>query len=137
MDVSKKVDEPAAAQIPDDFPKPRLGGAVGGAQPKVLLTRSVDGRYHAPGCSPEELFVRWDACEDLARQFVPKCLESKTGKRAHMSELEILDQYLTRLIATHWRTAAESKWVIRRAATLLGWPVPPSARLSDEDNGPL
>lgn len=88
------------------------------------------GRFYVPGCTPPELFQRWDVCEDLANQLSAKSVESKAGKRSHMSELEILDQYLPRLIATKWTSGEEARWIIRRAAAMLGWPVPPAAEES-------
>jgi len=52
--------------VPDDFPKEPSPGLVPGAQPK-LLVRETDGRYHT--ClTDEELWTRYDACEDLAAQ---------------------------------------------------------------------
>lgn len=113
-------------QVPSEFPRPVHHGAIGGAQAKVLMT-SYKGRFYPPGCTPPELFRRWDASEDLARQLAEKSLESKAGKRADMSEVGILDQYLSRLIATNWRSEPEARWVIRRAAAILGWPVPDAA----------
>lgn len=83
------------AQVPEDFPRPLIG-AVPGAQPKFLAT-IYQGRFYLPGCTPPELFNRWDICEDLAQNFASKSLESKAGKRAHMTETAILDQYLERL----------------------------------------
>jgi hypothetical protein len=53
-------------QIPDDFPRDSILGSVTGVQPK-LLVREVDGRYQA-GLTEEELWVRYDVCEDLAGQ---------------------------------------------------------------------
>lgn len=46
----------------------------------------------------------------------------------HMSKLEILDQYLSRLIATKWTSEAEARYIIRRAAKILNWPVPNAAQ---------
>lgn len=85
------------------------------------------GRFYSPGCSPPELIERWSACEDIAQQLAVKSVESKAGKRSDMSETEILDQYLPRLIATGWVSEPEAKWVMRRTAELIGWQVPPSA----------
>jgi len=53
-------------QLPTDFPREPDPGAVTGVQPK-LLVREVDGRYQS-ALSDEELWVRFDACEDLASQ---------------------------------------------------------------------
>ncbi len=113
-------------QVPVDFPRPHHFGAVPGAQPKLLMTRYKE-RYYVPGCSPPELYESWRICEDLATQLAEKSLESKAGKRAHMSETEILDQYLTRLIQTKWTTEQEARWVIRRIAECLSWPIPASS----------
>lgn len=123
------ADDAQYAQVPVDFPRPAHRGAVPGVQPKMLMTQ-YKGRFYVPGCTPPELFQRWDVCEDLAKQLSAKSLESQAGKRSNMSEVEILDQYLPRLIATRWTTEEEARWVIRRAAALLGWPVPPAAQES-------
>jgi hypothetical protein len=120
------ADGPRYTQVPADFPRPPHHGAVPGSQPKVLLTQ-YEGRFYSPGCTPPEVFQRWDVCEDLAKQLASKSAESKAGKRRDMSELEILDQYLPRLIATSWTTAEEARWIIRRAAAMPSWPVPTAA----------
>ncbi|WP_156895512.1 hypothetical protein [Massilia putida] len=124
--ASEPICEEQYAQVPADFPRPVHLSAVSGAQPKLLMTE-YKGRFYSPGCTPPEIFAKWDMCEDLARQMSAKSLESKAGKRSHMSELEILDQYLARLIATRWTSEDEARWVIRRVAAMLDWPVPPTA----------
>lgn len=120
-------EEAKYAQVPVDFPRPLHLGAVSGAQPKLLMVK-YQGRFYSPGCTPAELYERWDVCEDLARQLAEKSLESKAGKRSHMSQTEILDQYLPRLIATRWASEPEARWVIRRVATMLDWPAPHAAQ---------
>lgn len=115
------------SKIPADFPRSEVYGAVSGAHPKLLLV-NYEGKFYAPGCTPPEVHLRWDACEDLANKLAAKALESKHGKRSHMSELEILDQYLPRLIATKWTSEAEARFIIRRAAQILDWPAPASAQ---------
>jgi len=111
------------SKVPIDFPRPELGSAVSGFQPKLLLTM-YEGKLYAPGCTPPELYTRWDRCEDLALQLATKAMKSKQGKRSHMSEVEVLDQYLPRLIATRWTSEAEARFIIRRVAQILAWPVP-------------
>jgi hypothetical protein len=120
--------------IPHDFPRPVHMGVVGGFQDKLLLVK-FEGKFYAPGCTPPELRRRWYICEDLAQQFVEKCKESKTGKRKHMTEVEILEQYCVRSMKMPWGSAAEMRWVSRRTASILGWPVAPSAR-ENIDTGP-
>jgi hypothetical protein len=128
IDENAQNDADAAVQEgpPADFPRPVHLGAVAGAQPKLLMTEYM-GRYYSPGCTPPELQERWNMCEDLAEQLVAKSLESKAGKRSHMTETEILAQYLPRLIETKWTSEAEAKWVIRRTGELLEWPLPACA----------
>jgi hypothetical protein len=53
-------------RVPDDFPREPDPGSVTGVQPK-LLVREVDGRYQS-GLTKEQLWIRYDECEDLASQ---------------------------------------------------------------------
>jgi hypothetical protein len=117
--------------VPTDFPRPVHLGAVGGFQPKLLLTKAGD-KFHSPGCAPEELHARWQVCEHLAQQFVVKARETKAGKRSHMAEQDILEQYLVRSMKMNWGSTQEMRWVFRRAATLLSWPAPSAALVTDE-----
>lgn len=126
QDASTHNELEAFNRIPAGFPRPVNLGAVPGAQPKLLMIK-YQGRYYAPGCTPPELLERWNICEDLAQQLVVKSRESKVGKRAHMTEVQILEQYLPRLIETHWTSEDEARWVMRRVADLLKWPIPESA----------
>jgi hypothetical protein len=112
--------------LPIDFPRPTHVGAIGGVQLKLLVTE-YRGRFYTPGCTPLELLERWNTCQIMAQHFSEKALESKSGKRSHMTEVQILDQYIPRLIAANLTSEAEARWVIRRAAELLDWPVPDSA----------
>jgi hypothetical protein len=114
--------------MPDDFPRALHQGAVAGAQPKLLLSR-WGRKFYSPGCTPPELYERWRRCETIAAHLCVKSIESKSGKRSHMTELEILEQYLVRLLATGWVSAPEASWTMRRCAELLGdWPVPHGAQ---------
>jgi hypothetical protein len=113
-------------QIPDDFPKTPLPGSVSGSAPKFLAVH-FNGKFYETGCSPPEVIERYEVCQNLAEQLAQKSLESKAGKRSHMSEEAILAQYLPRLIATRWVSEAEARWVIRRVAAILQWPAPATA----------
>lgn len=119
-------DEEKYAELPSDFPRPIYLYAVPGAQPKFLVT-NYKGKFYSAGCTPPELYERWQVCETIAKELSIKSRESKFGKRSHMSEVAILEQYLMRLIATHWTSEEEAQWIIRRVAQLLHWPVPPTA----------
>lgn len=114
--------------VPEEFPRPERPGSVSGVQPKILLV-AYKNRFYAPGCTPPEIYARWRRCEDIAEHLRVKSLESQAGKRAHMTELEILEQYRVRLLATGWVSVPETRWTIRRTAELLGgWPIPPDAQ---------
>lgn len=129
--MSSNGDEAKFSKVPTDFPRPIHIGAIAGVQPKVL-TVEYKGRFYPAGCTPPEIYERWDICEDLSRQFAQKSLASKAGKRSHMSEMEILDQYLSRLIKTRWASQPEARWIIRRTAAKLNWPAPLAAIESEQ-----
>lgn len=112
--------------VPADFPRPKHFGALPGAQDKILANQ-YEGRYYPPGCTPPELYANWQYCMSLVKQFVSASIETKGGKRRDMLEVDILKQYLTRLIETQWCSKQESQWIICEAAKLLGWPVPDDA----------
>lgn len=52
--------------VPEDFPRETLAGSLAGSQPKLLL-RKVSDRY-VSGLTPDELYERYDAVEDLAKE---------------------------------------------------------------------
>jgi hypothetical protein len=115
--------DPRFAQVPVDFRRPVPAGAVAGVMPKSLLV-DYGGKLYAPGCTPPEMFERWDICEDLAQQLHGKSVEAKMGKRAYMAEEVILAEFLEQLLETDWGSDAEMMWVIRRTAHLLDWSAP-------------
>jgi hypothetical protein len=55
--------------VPDDFPRQPWPGALAGAQPKLLVRRIGDRLIS--GLTEQELFARYEMCEDLARQLAP------------------------------------------------------------------
>jgi hypothetical protein len=114
------------AQVPADFPRPERISAVSGFQAKVAVSQ-YNRNYYASGSSPQEIAERWDICRDLAKQLKGKALASKAEKRSAMAEVDILDQYLTRLIRTKWTSEAEARWIIRCVAEMLSWEVPAAA----------
>jgi len=118
------------AQVPEDFPRAPIAYSLSGVQEKLALV-PFGGRLYQPGTSPPEVCERWDMCEDLAKQLAVRCKEVEHGKYKHIPQAEILGQYLTRLLKTGWGTDDEMKWVVRRTASLLGWPSPPSAARSN------
>ena len=116
--------------VPADYPYYPVRGAVSGFQPKVLLTRSADGTFHSPGNKPEQRWRDWQYSSELATAMARKCLESKSGKRSHMSEEQIIVQYYERAVAAGGRYGTEEqlKWTFCRVAQTLGWPIPTAIR---------
>lgn len=112
--------------VPDDFPRPEMASGLAGAQPKISAVM-FEGKFYVPGGTPPERLASWEGCEDLAKQFAEKCRRNEKGKYEHLSRTEILAQYCDRLLQTDFGSAAEMRWVIRRTAELLSWPVPPNA----------
>jgi hypothetical protein len=107
-------------RVPDDFPRDQDLGSITGVQPKVLV-RKVDGRYQS-GLSEEQLWVRYDACEDLASQ-----LSTYVSRKMACSGLSP-DVALTRaekgvrfkVDAGGWDfSQCEVTWVMKRTRQLL------------------
>lgn len=119
QDLSKP-DSFMSSEIPSDFPRLALLGSVTGGQPKILLIEE-NGKFYAPGMNPSALQNRFELCEDLVNQLVPKLLVAKAGKLSHLKEVEILQNYRTRLTAKKWTSIEEAHWIIDRVAKSLGW----------------
>ncbi|MDR6392577.1 hypothetical protein J2803_005216 [Paraburkholderia phenoliruptrix] len=107
-------------RVPDDFPREPDLGSVTGVQPK-LLVREVDGRYLS-GLTEEQLWVRYDACEDLASQ-----LSAYASRKMSSSGLS-QDVALTRaekgvrlkVDSGEWDfSQAEVAWVMKRTRQIL------------------
>jgi hypothetical protein len=109
--------------IPSDFPTEQRYSALAGAHAKLAL-RLEQGRYRSEGPTAEAQF---ELCEDLARQLVNYCAR-KLNQEAVASEQAALARALEGLRAKHWCSDAQNLWVIKRAATLLGWS-PPSCEI--------
>ncbi|CAJ0703219.1 hypothetical protein SAMN02787148_109105 [Burkholderia vietnamiensis] len=106
--------------VPDDFPREPAVGAVTGAQPK-LLVREVDGRY-LTGLTDDELWVRYDACEDLAAQLSEyasqKVATSGLTPDAALSRAE--KGLRLKVAAGDWDfSQREVDWVVKRTRQLL------------------
>lgn len=108
-------------QVPADFPRPSIMSSLAGAHPKLALVQ-YNGKFYSPGCTPPEIWRRWDICEDLAQHLAARCRETETGKYAHLTHTEILSQYYERSLKTNWGSDEEMRWISRRTAQLVGWP---------------
>jgi hypothetical protein len=118
-------DQDERENVPADFPSAQIPGAVSGAAPKLLLIRTANG-FAAPTQSAEERAIRWQKCEVLAGKVARAAMRSKAEKCSHMSEEAILELYLPIMQTKFNARYDESVWIVRKAASILSWPVPKS-----------
>ncbi|CAM2139660.1 conserved protein of unknown function [Pararobbsia alpina] len=110
----------ADRHVPEDFPREPTLGAVAGVQPK-LLVRKIDGRY-VSGLTDDELWLRYDACDDLANQLFEYV--SRKVVTAGLSPDVALARAETgvrlKVDAGKWDfSQAEVAWVMKRTHLLL------------------
>ncbi len=106
--------------VPDNFPREPAPGVLPGAQPK-LIVRETDGRYHA-GLTDEELWTRYDGCEDLAGQLVEYGVRKMSASGLSLDDaLRRVDKGLRAKVgAGQWDfSPAEITWVMKRTHELL------------------
>ncbi|WP_322034186.1 hypothetical protein [Paraburkholderia sp. J76] len=106
------------SSVPADFPWHPILTSLPGAQPK-LAGRLINGTY-VVGLTADERYVRWDICEDLARQLVPKALKdaAKFPENSHDTTLQRVRRAIE---GKGWTEGLETDWLIERLRVLLGW----------------
>lgn len=107
--------------IPEDFPREPARGAIGGYRPKLLLHRS--GNQLISGPTDEELFKRYDACEDLAGQLAT-CARRELAKNPSQSLYDTLCKVeidvVKKVSRGQWDiSSAEIAWIMKRVRELL------------------
>jgi hypothetical protein len=111
-------DERLSSQVPANFPWNPTPALLSGTQPK-LAGRMIDGRLIV-GLTAEERFIRWDMCEDLAQQLVPKTL--KDALKFPQNSHEVTLRRIRRAIeGKDWTERVETDWLMARLRVLLGW----------------
>ncbi|WP_171911911.1 DUF2442 domain-containing protein [Paraburkholderia xenovorans] len=111
-------DERLTSQVPTNFPWDPTPALLSGTHPK-LAGRLIDGRF-VVGLTAEERFIRWDLCEDLAQQLVPKTL--KDAAKYPQNSREVTLRRMRRAIANkEWTERLETDWLMERLRTLLNW----------------
>jgi hypothetical protein len=111
-------DERLTSQVPDDFPWDPTPALLSGAQPK-LAGRWIDGRFIV-GLTAEERYVRWDMCEDLARQLVSKTLKDAAKFATHSHDVTLM-RMRRAIEGKQWTEGVETDWLMERLRVLLGW----------------
>lgn len=102
--------------IPHDFPRGPAVASIPGTQAK-FLARKINGRY-VVGLTDEELYERWDFCEDLAKQLAARTLRKQAG--GHISDLEAFYKETEhRVRGQGWGlNEDEVKWLMKRTRSL-------------------
>lgn len=105
-------------ELHPEFPVEEILGAVGGAQPKLLLKRGANGTYGIPKRSPEEIMHRFTIADDIANQLVtyfkrkkkeyPQWTDEKNYERIRLALISKANE-------GKWRfTDAEQAWIMCR-----------------------
>jgi hypothetical protein len=109
--------ESKTCDVPEDFP-----GEQGCALPskgRVTLLRVSPAGREAKGQIPDERYGRWVTCEEIAGRVVGLVTEDAVGRVSHW-EIGLFEQLCASLVQKGKISAAESAWVVKRAAALLG-----------------
>ncbi|MBG6222142.1 MULTISPECIES: hypothetical protein [unclassified Janthinobacterium] len=107
-----------AREIHLEFPVELILGAIGGTQPKLLLSRGANGTYASPKRSPEEIKHRFTVADDIVDQLVayfmrkkkefPDWTDEKNYERIRLALINKADE-------GKWRfTDAEQAWIMAR-----------------------
>lgn len=104
--------------VPNDFPRRPLPGAVPGGQPKIGAVLS--GGAYIAGETPEERYERWFICEDLANQLLPVARKDAAKHPQHSPD-ETLRRVRISVARKGWISPDELDWLLRRIKTLLQW----------------
>jgi Protein of unknown function (DUF2442) len=111
-------DERLSSQVPADFPWDPTPALLSGTQPK-LAGRWLDGRLIV-GLTAEERHTRWDLCEDLAQQLVPKTLKDAAKYPEHSRDVT-LKRIRRAIEGKKWTERVETDWLMARLRVLLAW----------------
>lgn len=110
--------------IPDDFPREQPPGVVTGVQPK-LVVRLIDGKYYT-GLTEDELWERYDICEDLAQQLAGYATRKMSEHGWLVDDvLRRVEASVVKKVSTRvWEfSPAEIAWTMKRTRELLSSPV--------------
>lgn len=118
-----EIDEKEYGKVPPDFPFPVSPGAISGVQPEHIISE-YNGKCYSLGCTPTEIYERWNECVEIAQMLAFAANRSKIDKMTLKSETEILLEYSELLSKMSWLSRDEVKWIVRKVGQLLSWPVP-------------
>jgi len=109
------------SDIPADFPV-LSGGAVPGAQPKLLVSLGEDGIFRVPGNSPQERLERYEECMRIVEWAIPFLSEKlQKPKYASMPHEQILARFQNTLRKDFQLEEEDQVWVRKKVAQCMGW----------------
>lgn len=102
--------------VPEDFPRGFNAATIPGTQAK-FLARKIGERY-VVGLTHEELYERWEYCEDLAQQ-----LAARTRRKQAAGLIPDVDAFYAetekRVRGQGWNISeAEVQWLMKRTRLL-------------------
>jgi hypothetical protein len=114
---SSSSGESRTCDVPEDFPGEQ-GCALPPKDGATILRISPAGR-EGKGKIPDERYGRWLTCEGVAGRVVGLVTDDAVGRVSHW-EIGLLEELCASLVQKGKISAAESAWVAKRAAALLG-----------------
>ncbi|WP_341922229.1 hypothetical protein [Polaromonas sp. YR568] len=102
--------------VPEDFPRGFAASTIPGTQAK-FLARKIGERYIV-GPTQEEIYERWDYCEDLAQQLAERTLRKQAA--GLISDLETFyKETEQRVRGQGWNVSEdEVQWLMKRTRSL-------------------
>jgi hypothetical protein len=102
--------------VPEDFPRGFAAPTIPGAQPK-FIARKLGERYIV-GPTQEEIYERWDYCEDLAQQLAARTLRKQAA--GLISDLDAFYKETERRVRGQgWNLSEdEVQWMMKRTRSL-------------------
>lgn len=108
----------ATRTLHPEFPKEPILGAVGGAQPKLLLCRNDDGKYRSPQRSDEETLHRFEVADEVVGWLV-EYFRRKKAEFPNWTDEKNFERIRLALVKKaqegKWAfTVAEQAWIMSR-----------------------
>lgn len=102
--------------VPEDFPRGLTAATIPGTQSKALA-RKIGGRF-VVGLTKEELYERWDYCEDLAQQLAARTLRKQAA--GLVSDLDSFYRETERRVRGQGWSLSEDEvqWLMKRTRLL-------------------
>lgn len=107
--MTDQPDSPTRTLHPE-FPREPIFGAVGGAQPKLLLCRDEDGKYRSPQRSDEETLHRFEVADEVVGWLV-EYFRRKKAEFPNWTDEKNFERIRLALI----QKAQEGKWAFTEA----------------------